>query len=645
MAIIELLNINKFYGIEENRVHILKDINLKIEKGDFVSIIGQSGSGKSTLMNIIGCLDTPTSGSYMINGIAVQKMNPEELAELRCKTFGFIFQRYNLLSNLSAVDNVILPAVYEGIGENIRLKRAEELLNDMGLSHRLLNKPNEMSGGEQQRVSISRALMNGGEIILADEPTGALDSKTGEKVMAILKELHQKGHTIVLVTHDKAIAALASRTIEIKDGKILRDTRRENKIYAMPFPLIKTQKGGLNLLKDRFLESLKMSVQTIVSHKMRSVLTMLGIIIGVSSLVSTISLGQGSQAMIIDKISEMGSNTISINPGKSFGDMESDKVTTLVPRDAELLLKQPYIQSATPEVSTTSMAAYQNKTAMMHLSGIGEQFFNVTNGKILKGRNLTAEDIKDVASVVVVDEKVVKEFFDGKDPIGKILVVDKKPLKIVGIGEQPVMFGPYANMMTLWTPYTTAMKKITGMKHIHVITVRVADGVSSQTAEKNIIKLLTDVHGVKDFFTMNSDTVEQTLKDVTGILRLLISGIALIALMVGGIGVMNIMLVSVTERTKEIGIRMAIGAKQSDILGQFLIEAVIICLLGGIIGVGISLLAGLAANSLLDFTIMPFTLPSIFAAFASSSITGILFGFMPAKNASKLNPIEALQRD
>lgn len=645
MSLIHLSNINKFYGSDSNRVHILKDISLTIEKGEFVSIVGQSGSGKSTLMNIIGCLDQATSGSYFIHGVKTDEMPSDELATLRSRTFGFIFQRYNLLTNLSATDNVALPAVYEGQTEAYRQKRAKELLDDVGLSHRLSNKPNEMSGGEQQRVSIARALMNGGEIILADELTGALDSETGKKVMKMIKGLHEKGHTIILVTHDQSIAEQAGRIIEIKDGEIQNDIRNDDKVYPMAPKSAASSKPSWHMLKDRFFESLKMSIQTIISHKMRSALTMLGIIIGISALVSTISLGNGAQSMIINKISEMGASTISINPGKSFGDMESDKVTTLVPRDAELLLTQPYIQSATPEVSTTPTVAYQNKNAMMHLSGVGEQFFNVTNGKILRGRNFTAEDIKDVASVAIVDEKVVKEFFDGKNPIGKILIVNKKPLKIIGVGNQPQMFGPYANMMTLWAPYTTTMKKITGMKHINSITVRISDDVSTQTAEKNIIKILTNAHGIKDFFTVNSDTVEKTLNDVTGMLTLLISGIALIALFVGGIGVMNIMLVSVTERTKEIGIRMAIGAKRSDILEQFLIEAVILCLIGGLAGVCISWAVGGIVNAAMNFPIMPFTWPAIWAAFMSSSTTGILFGFMPAKNTAKLNPIETLQRD
>jgi macrolide transport system ATP-binding/permease protein len=645
MKIIKLSNINKFYGTGNNCVHVLKDISLDIGKGDFIAFVGQSGSGKSTLMNIIGCLDTPTSGSYIINGKEAAKLKPDELARLRGKTFGFIFQRYNLLSSLSAVDNVALPAVYEGISDNERRQKAFGLLKEMELSDKTENKPNEMSGGQQQRVSIARALMNGGEIILADEPTGALDSHTGERVMQILSKLHQEGHTIILVTHDKNIAARASRIIEIKDGRIIYDERRNNEIYNAPVAHSLIPPKTWRQIKDRIKESFKMSVQTIFTHKMRSALTMLGIIIGVGALSITISLGKGAQSMVIEKINEMGSSTININPGKSFGDMESDMIKTLVPLDAQLLSKQSYIASSTPEVSATVNLVYKNKTARAHLSGAGEEFFDVTNGKILKGRMFTAQEVKQNASVAIIDEKVVNDFFPNQNPLGQIIIINKKPLTIIGVGSQPQMFGPYANMLTLWTPYKTAMSKITGMKHIHAVTVRIKDGINIQAAEKDIIRLITAAHGRKDFFTLNSDTVQRTLANVTGILTLLVSGIALIALLVGGIGVMNIMLVSVTERTKEIGIRMAIGATQAAILEQFLIEAVIICLIGGFIGISLSLCIGFAANIIMDYQIMPVSAGAMLTAFISASATGIIFGFMPAKNAAKLNPIEALARD
>ena len=319
MNIIELKNIHKYFGHKDNRVHVLKGINLEVEKGDFVAIIGQSGSGKSTLMNIIGCLDVPTSGSYKINNVEVGKMSKDQLAELRCKTFGFIFQRYNLLSSLGATENAALPAIYLGLNAKERNLRAVELLKKLDLGAKLENKPNELSGGQQQRVSIARALMNGGEIILADEPTGALDSKSGEMVMEIIKNLHKQGHTIILVTHDSHIAAQANRIIEIKDGEIVSDERKISEVYELKDTVKNIKRSKFDAFKYSFAESMKMSVHAILANKMRSLLTMLGIIIGIASVVSVVALGNASQAKILERISSMGTNTIEIMPGTGFG--------------------------------------------------------------------------------------------------------------------------------------------------------------------------------------------------------------------------------------------------------------------------------------------------------------------------------------
>ncbi|STO60541.1 macrolide ABC transporter ATP-binding protein/membrane protein [Canicola haemoglobinophilus] len=319
MNIIEMHNINKFFGKNENRSQVLKDINLEITKGDFVAIIGQSGSGKSTLMNIIGCLDNATSGSYKISQTEASLLNNEQLSDLRQKKFGFIFQRYNLLPTLSALENVALPAIYAGIDQETRLKRAALLLEKLGLAERIQNKPNQLSGGQQQRVSIARALMNGGEIILADEPTGALDSQSGKMVMEILTQLHHEGHTIILVTHDKEVANFANRIIEIKDGRIIADTKKSEQISAkVEFPEVK--KDPFYYYKDQFIEAFKMSIQAIIAHKLRALLTMLGIIIVITSVVSVVALGNGSQQKILANINSLGTNTMDIYNGTGFGD-------------------------------------------------------------------------------------------------------------------------------------------------------------------------------------------------------------------------------------------------------------------------------------------------------------------------------------
>lgn len=644
--IIEINNLNKSFGEGNNEVHILKDINLSIKSGDFIAIIGASGSGKSTLMNILGCLDTASNGSYKIDNQETSNMDSDGLASLRRKKFGFIFQRYNLLSTLTALENVALPAVYSGVPQNERELRAKNILSDLGLEDKIKNKPNELSGGQQQRVSIGRALMNGGEIILADEPTGALDSHSGEMVMDIIKDLHKKGHTIILVTHDKNIANYANRIIEIKDGEIISDNSKGAGLGSIKEERDK-EKSGFSFFQDQLVESFKMALNAISAHKLRSFLTMLGIIIGIASVVSIVALGNGSQQKILSDISAMGTNTIDIYPGEGFGDMRSGKVKTLTANDSLVLNRQSYVDSSTPNSSTSGALTYKNIAVNAQVKGVGYEFFDVKGIDIAKGNKFYQKDIKNNSQVAVIDKNTQNKLFpNGEDPIGKILFINKKPLKIIGVSqEKKSAFGNDDNL-NIWSPYTTVMNRISGSKNIDSITVKIKDNVSMQAAEKNIIDLLTVKHGgKKDFFTMNTDSIKQTVESTTNTMTLLISSIAVIALIVGGIGVMNIMLVSVTERTKEIGVRMAIGAREYNILQQFLIEAILICLIGGAAGIALSYGISILFNNLVTNFAMTFSTMSIIMAVVCSTMIGIIFGFMPARNASKLNPITALSRE
>ncbi len=644
--IIEISNLNKKFGEGNNEVHILKDINLSIKSGDFIAIIGASGSGKSTLMNILGCLDTASNGSYKIDGEEASNMDSDGLAALRRKKFGFIFQRYNLLSTLTAIENVALPAVYSGVPQSEREDRAKKILSDLGLEDKIKNKPHELSGGQQQRVSIGRALMNGGEIILADEPTGALDSHSGEMVMGIIKELHEKGHTIILVTHDKNIANYANRIIEIKDGEIISDTSKSSHYSFVKKETIK-EKNSFSFFKDQLVESFKMALNAISAHKLRSFLTMLGIIIGIASVVSIVALGNGSQQKILSDISSMGTNTIDIYPGEGFGDMRSGKVKTLTANDSQVLNRQSYVDSSTPNSSTSGALTYKNIAVNAQVKGVGYEFFDVKGIEIAKGNKFYQKDIKNNSQVAVIDKNTQNKLFpNGEDPIGKILFINKKPLKIIGVSqEKKSAFGNDDNL-NIWSPYTTVMNRISGSKNIDSITVKIKDNVSMQAAEKSIIDLLTVKHGgKKDFFTMNTDSIKQTVESTTNTMTLLISSIAVIALIVGGIGVMNIMLVSVTERTKEIGVRMAIGAREYNILQQFLIEAILICLIGGAAGITLSYGISVLFNNIVTNFAMTFSTMSIIMAVVCSTMIGIIFGFMPARNASKLNPITALSRE
>lgn len=642
--IIEIKNLNKFFGEGENRVHILKNIHLEIEQGDFIAIIGASGSGKSTLMNIIGCLDTASSGSYQIAGKETAKLSADQLSELRQQRFGFIFQRYNLLSTLSAQENVALPAVYTGMAKPQRLQRAAQLLEKLGLGNKIDNKPNQLSGGQQQRVSIARALMNGGDIILADEPTGALDSKSGETVMQILQQLHQEGHTIILVTHDKHIAQFANRIIEIKDGEIIQDQRHSLQITARKMTQAATNRGW-QFYRDQFFEALNMSINAIIAHKLRSLLTMLGIIIGITSVVCVVALGNGSQQKVLQNINSLGTNTMDIYNGTGFGDRRAESMQNLTVNDSEALMRQPYIESVTPNSSVSGTLTYRNNAFTAQVRGVSEQYFNVKGIQTVAGQLFSGEQVKQNQSVAVIDQNTQKRIFQDRNPLGQIIMINKKPLKVIGIVDIQNVMGVNRESLNIWIPYTTAMNKISGEKKISSITVKVNQGISTAAAEKNVTALLLSRHGKKDFFILNTDSIKQTIESTTNTMKLLISSIALISLIVGGIGVMNIMLVSVTERTKEIGIRMAIGAKQQNILQQFLIEAVLVCLVGGIIGIILSGLIGFLFNRFMSEFTMLFSTFSIVVAVLCSTLIGIIFGYVPAKNAAKLNPITALSQE
>lgn len=635
---LKLENINKNFNL--GKVQVLNDINLEIKKGEFVAIIGQSGSGKSTLMNIIGCLDTQSSGKYYVDDKDISKFSSDEKASLRRKKFGFVFQRYNLISNLTALENVCLPGIYEGLED--RKTKGLNLLDKLDIKEKAYSKPNQLSGGQQQRVSIARALINGGEVILADEPTGALDSKSGIMVMEILSNLHKNGHTIILVTHDKNVANYANRIIEIKDGKIINDETKKNEKFI-------TQNLDKNKNKSsfgyKFLEALKMAISSIFSHKLRSFLTMLGIIIGIASVICVVALGEGSQEKILSSIRAIGTNTINIYPGKNFGDLRAGKVKSLSVDDSRILGMQNYLDYSTPNTSTSGVITYKNLSLNANLRGGGVNSLAVNGIEIQTGRSFEVSDIANSSSVVIIDQNTKNSFFKDGDPLGKNIFFNQKPLKIIGIAkEDENAFGGSDNLR-LYAPFSTVINKITGDRHIHSITVKVKDDTNAQLAEEAIVSILTQKHGKKDFFTRNSDTIKKTVESTMATMRLLISSIALISLIVGGIGVMNIMLVSVSERTKEIGIRMAIGAKESDILIQFLIEAIILCIIGGIIGLLTAYSFGYLFNSISGNFYMKFsTMPAIIALM-SSCLVGTIFGYLPAKNASKLNPIDALLQE
>lgn len=689
---IQLTDIRKNIG----QTQILKGINLRIEKGEFVAIIGQSGSGKTTLLNIIGTLDEPSSGSYVFANYEVTKLNSDEKSRLRREKIGFIFQRYNLLSLMSAKENVALPAVYAGVSSQKRDERAKELLANLELADKFNSKPNELSGGQQQRVSIARALMNGGDLILADEPTGALDSKSGVMVLDILQRLNSQGHTIVLVTHDPTIAAKAGRIIEIKDGEIIKDSlnlspchseRSEESIFSkenskssvdsslsakaqndkngensvqslnlkensaqkvqIPLTAMPQEIKTYHLLKNQIIECLKIAYSSILAHKLRSLLTMLGIIIGIASVVSVVALGLGSQKQILESISRLGTNTIEVRGGRGFGDIRSGKVK-LALSDLYALKSLPQLESVEAQDGTSSIATYGNISLSAKMEGGGVSIFSIKGLNLGTGRFFNESEVSNADNVAVIDDNGRKRLFDGFLPeqiIGKTIICNKQPFKIIGILEKDSRRPDTDITVRIYTPYTTLRNKITGSRVVEQIIAKVRDDASPALAEEAMVRTLEIKRGKKDFFTINSDSIRQSIEENMATMTLLITCIAVIALVVGGIGVMNIMIVSVSERTREIGIRMAIGARKEDILFQFLIEAVMICMMGAVLGVGLCALIVFAFNSVSTDFLMIVSSGSVVLGLASSVLIGLIFGFFPAKNAANLNPINALSKE
>ncbi|MDE1462112.1 MacB family efflux pump subunit [Spartinivicinus poritis] len=651
-ALIEISTLNRVFQAGEQQVAVLKDIDLKIYRGEMVAIMGASGSGKSTLMNILGCLDRPSSGSYKISSRETRELDDDELATLRRNHFGFIFQRYHLLSHLDAVGNAELAAVYAGVSKSSRQERAHMLLSRLGLEDRCEHKPSQLSGGQQQRVSIARALMNGGEVILADEPTGALDTRSGQEVMDVLRELHQQGHTVIIVTHDPQVAAKAERIIEIQDGEIIADRVSDESQVDTPIPsapessVATSRKEPRGAWLGRFTEAFKMAWIAMISHRLRTLLTMLGIIIGITAVVSVVAIGEGAKQKVISDINSIGVNTIEIFPGKDWGDERAAAIDTLVAADVEALQAQPFVDSVTPSIVSSQQLRYRNATVNVSVNAVGEQYFRVKGLIIAEGRPLLREDIRTQAQVVVIDSNTRKKLFTSSDdPVGKVVLIGASPWTVIGVAEDKSdAFGGGGNL-SVWMPHSSATTRLIGRQNFSSIIVRTPDGLSGAVAEQGIVRLLTTRHGVKDFFTFSTDTILKAVEKTTTTLTLLVSSIAVISLIVGGIGVMNIMLVSVTERTREIGIRMAVGARQSDILQQFLIEAVMVCLISGGIGILLSLGVGALFSLLAPGMQMLFSVTAIVSAVVCSSLIGVLFGFLPARNAARLDPIEALSRE
>jgi macrolide transport system ATP-binding/permease protein len=639
--LIEISNVTKHYQQDATTVRALDGISLTIEAGEFVAIMGQSGSGKSTLMNIIGCLDRPSSGDYRVTGIGVETLSADELAALRCRTFGFVFQRFNLLAGITAAENVEIPAAYAGRPKRERMARAKQLLARLGLGERTDHRPTELSGGQQQRVSIARALMNEAPVILADEPTGALDSRSGEEVLALLKELHAEGRTVILITHNPEIAEHTHRVIHIADGLIKSDERRVtgNTAEAPEFTLDLQQRN--RWLPD-LVEATKMALHSMRVNLFRTALTLLGVVIGVAAVVAMLAIGDGSKQQVLERISAMGTNLLVIRPGAPGVRVAGDNAT-LVEEDARAIAELPAVTAVSPERATRVTVRYGNIDYATQIQGAWPGYAIARDWAMAEGSFISEDDVKGYAPVVVLGQTVAQTLFPGgESPIGKYLLVRNVPFEITGVlsarGATP--WGADQDDLVVM-PLSTGYMRLFGRRFLNTITVLVANADEIDTTQAAIEKLVTERHrGVTDFRIRNTASILEAAIATQETLTLLLASVAAISLLVGGIGVMNIMLVSVTERTREIGVRMATGARMGNILLQFNTEALVVCGIGGLVGVLLGIGVALVVQSF-GVAILLSPLPAILA-FSCAFLTGLLFGYLPARKAALMDPVVAL---
>jgi macrolide transport system ATP-binding/permease protein len=650
--LIALRGIRKHYGGGDAPVvEVLHGIDLDIGVGEFVAIVGASGSGKSTLMHLLGCLDRPSAGSYHFEGQDVAAMDADQLAWLRREAFGFVFQGYHLIATESARENLEVPAIHAGLPEAQRRQRATVLLQRLGLEDRLDHRPNQLSGGQQQRVSIARALMNGGRIILADEPTGALDSRSGREVMALLRELAAAGHTVILITHDPAVAAQAQRVIEIRDGEIVSDSgippspaQRNVSGQAANGTQTLSSSGTTNSLRASTWSELSESARTAFRgmrvNRFRTALTLLGIVIGVASVIVMLGVGEGAKQKVVAELGAMGANMMYLS---SRVPEDGGPVGVLSLEDFEAVATVPQLARVMPVLRDPVLLRQGQQDMQTEALGTGESLPQIHSWPLAQGRYFSAEENRSIAPVVVLGHEVHTRLFPaGDSPLGKTVLVNSAPFEVIGVMTEKGTDagGNYPDRQVLLPHRTGVVRVFPAQRDESYGVLEVRDSGEVAQAQAAVEALMEQRHGRRDFHVSNAAARLQAEASTRNTMTLMLSLIAAVSLLVGGIGVMNVMLMTVRERTREIGIRMATGACQRDILRQFLTESVLLTVVGGLAGVGIGLVIGFG---LIAFGVsVVFSLTAMSAAFACAVLAGVIFGFMPARRAAALDPVLAL---
>jgi macrolide transport system ATP-binding/permease protein len=688
--VIRVEGISRTYHVGDIDVHALNDVSVTIERGEFVAIMGSSGSGKSTLMSILGCLDRPSSGHYFFEGLDVAQLDEPALARLRSERLGFVFQSFNLLARTSALENVALPLFYAASGPPgaaSRTERAREALKTVGLAERERNTPGQLSGGQQQRVALARALINDPSLLLADEPTGNLDTRTSHEIMQTLTSLNRDhGVTIVVVTHEADIGAYADRMLTMRDGQIVSDEKKRVPAPAAVPPIAARSRettppaSQLGAIWAFALMVMAAALQAINRNKMRSSLTMLGVFIGVAALIAMVAVGQGANEAVLKQIASLGTNLLVVVPGATTtggvrGGLGS--ASTLTVGDAQAIRREaPSVRGVGYLIRQSGQVQYSGQNWTTGIQGVSPNYPSMTNWQIASGRSISNDDMNQAALVAVLGQTVARQLFGPyQNPIGAAVQVKSVPLRVIGLFESKgqSQFGTDQDDLVM-IPFSTAERKVLGVAaptqqqadtwiyppppnpyglqprlvgFVNSMYVQAMDQSQVQPAIQEVTQTLARRHRIKpgdvnDFTVRNLSQIAETAESSSRIMAILLAAVASISLLVGGIGIMNILLVSVTERTREIGLRMAIGARRLHVLLQFLAEAVFLSVTGGIAGIIMGSVFSLAISAIFGWA-APISLTAITGGFLFSAAVGIFFGYYPARKAAHLDPIEALR--